>query len=347
MAAFLDLCRFVPTTGGTTDWTFSSAVGGCQSPTAANAVNGTVYKFIAISNDLTQWEITEGAYNSTGAGSFARTTVLYSSSGTGTKTPGQSGAGTKINFSTVPQVAIIGVKEDLIAVEEANAFTSTQQGQARENIGAFGKINVQKFTTSGTYTPSANLLYAEIECIGAGGGSGGSTGSSGFVTSGGGGGGGAYSKRIATAGTIGASQTVTVGAGGSGGAGGATSVGTLCSAAGGGVGATGTSGSFGTGGAGGAAASGTGDVTVSGQNGSPGFYSSSVGPVYTGGDGGGTHYGPTTIASPAGGGATANGNAGALYGSGAAGGVSNNVASNSAGATGGAGIVIITEYCAA
>src|SRR5262249_21740491 len=115
-------------------WTYASAVGGCQSPNAANAVNGTVYKFLAVSNDLTQWEIAEGAYSSSGAGTFTRTTVLYNSGGTGTKTPGQSGAGTKINFSTAPQVAVIGVKEDLISVEEANAFTLLQKSRARANL---------------------------------------------------------------------------------------------------------------------------------------------------------------------------------------------------------------------
>jgi hypothetical protein len=160
MAAFLDVCRFIPTAGGTTDWTYASAVGGCQSPTAANAANGTVYKLLAVSNDLTQWEIAEGAYTSSGAGSFARTTVLYNSAGTGTKTPGQSGAASKINFSTVPQVAVIGVKEDLISVEEANSFTVTQQQQARSNIGMpVGQIP----GTTGTTQPAAGMIGERIQ----------------------------------------------------------------------------------------------------------------------------------------------------------------------------------------
>lgn len=163
MAAFLDACRFIPTTGGTTDWTYASAVGGCQSPTAANATNGTVYKFLAVSNDLTQWEIAEGAYSSSGAGTLARTTVLYNSAGTGTKTPGQSGGGTKINFSTVPQVAVIGIKEDLISVEEANSFTTTQQQQARSNIGMpVGQIP----GTTGTTQPSAGNIGERIASSG-------------------------------------------------------------------------------------------------------------------------------------------------------------------------------------
>lgn len=133
MAAFLNVCKFTPTLGGTTDWTYSAAVTGYQSPALAGVVNSRVYKYRAESADLSQWEMGEGAYN-TGTGVLARTTVLYNSSGTGTAT-GQSGAGSKINFSTAPQVAIVALKEDLLAVEESNAFTATQKVQAQTNLG--------------------------------------------------------------------------------------------------------------------------------------------------------------------------------------------------------------------
>ncbi|WP_441235658.1 hypothetical protein [Bradyrhizobium sp. 930_D9_N1_4] len=125
MAAFLNVCRYTPTAGSTTDWTFSAAVTGYQSPTAAGVVNGRLYKYRAESSDLSQWEIGEGAYN-TGTGVLARTTVLFNSSGTTSK----------INFSAAPQVAIVALKEDLLSVEEANAFTAGQKTQARSNIGA-------------------------------------------------------------------------------------------------------------------------------------------------------------------------------------------------------------------
>lgn len=134
MAAFLDNVRFTPTAAGTTDWTYSVAVTGYQSPAAGGVVNSTVYKGFAISADLIQWEICQGAYN-TGTGVLPRTTVLYNSSGTGTAT-GQSGAGTKINFTLTPQVAIIAIKEDLLSIEEANSFTAAQQAQARSNLYA-------------------------------------------------------------------------------------------------------------------------------------------------------------------------------------------------------------------
>lgn len=150
MAAFLDTCRFNPVAGGTGDWVYSSPVTGYQSPALAGAIHGRLYKFRAESANLTQWEETEGAYDS-GTGTFPRTTVLYNSSGTGTGA-GQSGAGTKINFTTAPQVAIVALKEDLISIEEANAFTATQQQQARFNIGAVSApdVIVEDQKTSGT-----------------------------------------------------------------------------------------------------------------------------------------------------------------------------------------------------
>jgi hypothetical protein len=147
MAAFLNACRFIPTAGGTTDWTYSTAATGYQSPAAANVVNGRVYKYRAESADLSQWEIGEGAYN-TGAGVLARTTVLFNSAGTTAK----------INFSTVPQVAVVALKEDLLSIEEANSFTAAQQKQARENIGCstgIPDVIIEDRKASGTHGGSA------------------------------------------------------------------------------------------------------------------------------------------------------------------------------------------------
>jgi hypothetical protein len=172
MAAFLDGCRFNPAAGGTTDWTYSSAVPGYQSPAAANIVNGRFYKYRAESADLSQWEFGEGAYN-TGTGVLVRTTVLYNSSGTTSK----------INFTTTPQVAIVALKEDLISVEEANSFTTAQQAQARLNLGInqmtalSASQNLNSVTSSGTYytidnsstnAPAASTFwYLEVEVYGA------------------------------------------------------------------------------------------------------------------------------------------------------------------------------------
>lgn len=163
MAAFLNNCRFIPAAGATTDWAYASTVGGCQSPALAGAIDGRKYKFIAISTDLTQWEIAEGAYTAA-SGTFARTTVLYNSSGSGTSS-GQSGAGTKISFTVAPNVAIVGVKEDLISIEEANTFTAAQMAQARANIGVQKKnyiINggMQVSQENGSTAGSITAYYA-------------------------------------------------------------------------------------------------------------------------------------------------------------------------------------------
>ena len=167
MSAFADLVRFLPVAGGTTDWVVSSVVGGCQLPSAANVVNVS-YKVYAVSTDLTQWEVSTGIYNS-GTTTFPRTVVLYNSSGTGTAT-GQSGAGTKINFSTIPQVSVVAIAEDLIQVEIANSFTTTQKKQAQANI--FVGPTIQTFTsgTSATYTTPAGCLWIEVFAVGGGGG---------------------------------------------------------------------------------------------------------------------------------------------------------------------------------
>lgn len=110
-SSLIDGCRFTPTLGGLTDWTYSTAVIGYNSPALAGVVNGAQYSYHAQSADLSQWEDGIGLYN-TGTGVLTRATVLYNSSGTGTAA-GQSGAGTKISFSAVPQVAIVALKEDL------------------------------------------------------------------------------------------------------------------------------------------------------------------------------------------------------------------------------------------
>jgi len=83
----------------------------------------------------------------------------------------------------------------------------------------FSSINVQTFSTAGTYTytPSPNMQYCIVELLGAGGGAtvasynGGTS-----VSYGTGGAGGAYAKSLYNAATIGTSQTVIIGARGTG-----------------------------------------------------------------------------------------------------------------------------------
>jgi hypothetical protein len=204
----------------------------------------------------------------------------------------------------------------------------------------------QTFVNSGTYTPSAGMVYAIIECRGSGGGAGGAVNTGGTgITVGGGGGSGGYSKTVVSAATVGASQVVTVGAAGAGGAAGANngtagadvSVGALCIAKGGGLGQySQVSVQVGAAGAGGVA--GTGDYTEGGGPGGPGGTSSGLTQSLIGGWGGGLSGGAAKSVS-------ANGDAGANYGSGGSGGSSVGSGTSFAGGNGSKGVVFITEYC--
>lgn len=176
MARKANSVYFTPTLGGTTDWTISAAVQGYNTMALAGMVNGGTYDYRAESSDLSQWEIGEGVYNS-GTGVLTRATVLYNSSGTGTAT-GQSGAGTKINFTTAPSVGVVELQKDIIAVDEANSFSTGQQDQARSNIAA-AKVPTswtrQVFLSgSGTYTTPSGCKAIRFRGVGGGGGGGGS-----------------------------------------------------------------------------------------------------------------------------------------------------------------------------
>lgn len=321
MASFLDVCRFTPVSSGTGSFVVSSAVQGYQTPAGANAVNGKTYRYRAESADLSQWEVGFGVYT-VSTTTLTRATILFNSSG-GT---------TAISFTAAPQVAVVALAEDL------SAMVAT--------------VTKQVFTSSGTYTPTAGMLFCLIEAVGGGAGGGSAAGALSQNYGGGGGGSGSPSRLLATAATIGASKTVTIGAAGNGGAsgsnngasGGDTSVGTLCIAKGGTGGTFGSGASFGVGGAGGV--SGTGDVAGVGDPGLPGLYNSTgTAPVFPGGTGGSSIFGGGAPGTGGASGAATAGSAATSFGSGGAGAVANNVASNAAGGNGSSGIVFITEYC--
>lgn len=231
----------------------------------------------------------------------------------------------------------------------ATAGTNTTQIATTAFVQtAAANVKTQKFTASGTYTPSAGIKFAIIECVGGGGGGGGSSGTSGDLFGGGGGGGGSYSRVVVSAATIGASKTVTIGAGGSGGAtgsnngaaGGDTSVGSLCVGKGGSGGLYASLTQTGIGGAGGVA--GTGDLTATGGTGFSGPYATVTTVALPSGAGGQSIWGGG--AAGVGSTATDSGSGGALYGGGGSGGRTYNTASTAAGGAGASGIVIITEF---
>lgn len=217
-----------------------------------------------------------------------------------------------------------------------------------------GTVNVQTFTTSGTYTPSAGMTQCIVEVIGGGGGGGGS-----YAVGGGGGGGGGYARGLLTAVQIGVSQVVTIGAGGAGAAsalangsaGGTTSLGSLITATGGGFGySNNNANNFSSpGGLGGVGS--LGSVNIAGGRGITGTFgyvnvSLPTGLAMSGAGGssslgaGGANVvqtGPANQANTTGGAAPANGGGGGGGGAGY-------VSPGAAGGAGGSGIMIITEY---
>jgi len=210
----------------------------------------------------------------------------------------------------------------------------------------------QVFTANGTYTPHAGMVTCIIECVGGGGAGGGSNGTGSQVNVGGGGGSGGYSRKLSTAAAVGASKTVTIGAGGTAGAvgpnaggnGGDTSVGSLCIAKGGtGGGGTDVNVSVGAAGAGGVA--GTGDVTAAGSSGNSGYAANTAGVSVFGAAGGSSIFGGGAAPAAFFGTGSANGAAASAYGSGGGGGYTSNAVTDVAGGAGSSGIVIITEYC--
>ena len=259
---------------------------------------------------------------------------------------------------------VLDASKDFLSVEQLEigaGFSLEVPATSTEEVTAFGNrvgmMKIHSFTASGTYTPSPGLLFAVIECWGAGGGGGNAIATALYNLYASGGGSGGYSKTIVRPPQIGVSQPVTVGAGGAGLAsgsttlqntvfGGNTSVGKLCLANGGSNGGYVQGGLQVSGiGVGGLVAGAIGDIKAGGVNGLPGFYSGSKGQdtQYIGGGGGGTSLGGAGVGvvNAVGGDATAN------TGSGGAGGSSYAASPSAAGGAGASGIVIITEYCSA
>lgn len=213
-------------------------------------------------------------------------------------------------------------------------------------IGAVRAVRVRVYTASDTYIPDPHLLYAVIECQGAGGAGGAVVAAAGKYTVGSGGGAGGYAVKTASASDIGASQIVTIGAGGpapaagpnNGTNGGSTSVGALCAASGG-FGGPYAQADVNVAGGGLAGAGSIGDLGFSGEPGGGGIGTTTGAGFIFPGWGGSSHFngGPATQLNT-------DGTAG-LHGAGGAGGQDVSQTTNRAGGAGGDGIVVITEFC--
>lgn len=238
-----------------------------------------------------------------------------------------------------------GAQQIAPATQSQHAMQLGQFSAQAISTGLIRTVKRQTFGASGTYTPSTGMVFCDVELYAGGGGGGGAAGGSGGAGAGGGGAGG-YCRKLFTAATIGASQTVTIGALGTGGAAGAnnggaggnSSFGALLTANGG-TGGSGASSNVSVGaaaiGGGGGTASG-GDVTLQGATGGAGIGFGSTGAI--GGAGGFTIIGH-------GGGQNINSAGSGAVGAGAAGGGASATSASAAGGNGYQGFCFITEFC--
>lgn len=239
----------------------------------------------------------------------------------------------------------------------------TTVGAMLATLGGASFLALQVFTADGTYTPTSGMKHCLVIGTGGGGGGGGADATSTSDPAGGGGGGaGGTCIELFSAATIGASQSVDIGAagtagsntGGNGGAGANTTLGALFTANGGALGTgSGTVTASANTAAGGLGGTPTGGLlNIPGGDGGDGCGVSIDGTVDgtwgQGGEGGASFWGGggkrqaravasiTTTASVA-------GVAGRAFGSGGSGGVCLNTATGVAGGAGAAGVMFILE----
>ncbi len=353
----------VPNTGAFTTLTSTSTVTGTQlvssvatgtaplsvtSTTNVPNLNASTLTGNAVGTSGAAIPLLSAANTWSGVQTHNNSTIALLGSSTGATTISSANS-TATNYTlTLP--AITDTVATLTATQTLTnkTLTSPTINGNSVTVPVFDKINIQKFTSSGTYTPTTGMVYCVIECWGGGGGGGGVAGAVGNSNGSSGGGAGGYSRVTVTKSTIGSSQTITIGAAGSGGAagnnggssGGVTSVGTLCVANGGGGASAGPGGGAGAG-------SGTGDITGTGAPGGSSFNYvisaanlAAVGAIGASSAVGG---GGQMIQTPS----LAAGNNAAGYAAGGSGGAVYNSATNVAGGNGTPGLVIITEFLSA
>ena len=260
--------------------------------------------------------------------------------GTNSKVVGVGRSTTQLYFDPEYNELPSGAEKAALAGGGALGIPSASNKYITEEYIGSG-VTVQTFTSSGTWTKPAGLVKAVIEVVGGGGAGGGAAVN---TKAGGGGGGGGYAFAVVAAASLGATETVTIGAAGAagtgdGGAGGATSFGAHA-AANGGSGGTGDTTNPNAGGAGGAATA--GDIQITGGRGDYGHDDGTLVFCGRGGDsvfgfGGGSQAGA----------GQQSGFAGTGYGAGGGGGGSgsSHVSSTNGGA-GTAGFVRVTEFYA-
>ena len=252
--------------------------------------------------------------------------------------------------ATLASFMLLSATSAIPTVPTASTGTATRQAASTEFVAnaitaATGRLlNVQKFSTAGTYTytPTSGAKSLVVEVIGAGGGGGSASGAStSAVALGSGGGGGGYAKSYLT--SVPTSQSVVVGAGGAPATnGGNSSFGSIVANGGGAGGSnisgTWTSGALLTRGGGGGSSSGGNITNASGGCGGTAIWSN-AGNCVSGCGGSSILSGSASSI----GGGSGYGVSGAT-GAGGSGANSNQSTTLYAGGNGGDGLVVIYEY---
>jgi hypothetical protein len=307
---------------------------------------------VAIGSNVQAWDAdldalaalaSNGLIARTGAGTVSARTLTGPANGISvTNGDGVSGNPTLALTNDLSALEALSGTNNIYYRSAADTWTSVTIGTglsfssgtlAVSGSTAIAAVRYQKFTASGTYTPNANLVYAEIICVG--GGAGGMQANNATSGSAGGGSGG-VSLLLATAATIGASKAVTIGAAGTSSLGGGdTSVGTICIAKG--APASGSTSTSAYGAAGAVTTGAVGDITLAGNQGDSSRQNLGGGmgastPLGFGGGGTGAPL------------AQQGGTAATGFGAGGGGAASSGGAAQGGGA-GSAGYVLIREFC--
>ncbi len=160
--------------------------------------------------------VAQGGTSATTA-SGARVNLGGTSTGIAVFTAADAAAG-----RTALSAAELGANSDITSMTGLTSLTfSDSSVQTKAAV-----LQVNEFAVSGTWTKPTGATVVMVECYGGGGGGGGGSNGSTGLGGGGGGGGASYSVATFLASSLGATETVTIGAGGTAGVGSTTTAGT-------------------------------------------------------------------------------------------------------------------------